>query len=363
MWRRASPAQIAELGPFELLTRGDELPVFAFKLKDEIDNYTVFDVSNALRERGWQVPAYTFPANRTDLAALRVVVRRGFTHDLADLLVNDIKRQLPRLAAAGRSRSTTTAESADSTTEPAAQARDGARRRRGARAVSTPTARGRSSPASATGWPTAGSSGVGVAARTASVSRPARPALAGARLVWIAVLFMVGSACFALGSLPGYVDARRRTRPTRVTYFVGSIFFTVGRRTSSTSSASAPRPIGRRASRERASRRSEPRRIDWWATSIQLVGTVFFNVTTFAALDAALTPQRADLVVWRRTHSARSASSSRASSPSPRRGTRWLSWRPDDHGLADRRPEPARLDLLRHLGDRRSGCSLRPATC
>jgi glutamate decarboxylase len=90
-------AQIAELGPFELLTCGDELPVFAFTLRDAIDNYTVFDVSNALRERGWQVPAYTFPENRTDLAALRVVVRRGFSHDLADLLVADLERQLPRL--------------------------------------------------------------------------------------------------------------------------------------------------------------------------------------------------------------------------------------------------------------------------
>ncbi len=88
---------IAELGPFELLTRGDELPVFAFALTRDVDNYTVFDVSNALRERGWQVPAYTFPENRTDLAALRVVVRRGFTHDLADLLVADLRRQLPRL--------------------------------------------------------------------------------------------------------------------------------------------------------------------------------------------------------------------------------------------------------------------------
>ena len=90
-------AQIAEIGPFELITSGDELPVFAFKLGDEIDNYTVFDVSNALRERGWLLPAYTFPANREDLAALRVVVKRGFSHDLADLLVDDIKRQLPRL--------------------------------------------------------------------------------------------------------------------------------------------------------------------------------------------------------------------------------------------------------------------------
>jgi len=26
-----------------------------------------------------------------------VVVRQGFSHDLADMLVNDIKRQLPRL--------------------------------------------------------------------------------------------------------------------------------------------------------------------------------------------------------------------------------------------------------------------------
>ncbi len=90
-------AEIEKLGPFELLTRGDELPVFAFKLRDDVENYTVFDVSGALRERGWQVPAYTFPANRTDLAALRVVVRQGFTHDLADMLLADLNRVLPRL--------------------------------------------------------------------------------------------------------------------------------------------------------------------------------------------------------------------------------------------------------------------------
>jgi glutamate decarboxylase len=95
--------QIEELGPFRLLTRGDELPVFAFTLKDDVQGYTVFDVSNALRERGWQVPAYTFPANREDLAALRVVVRRGFSHDLADLLLEDIKRQLAKLEAGSRS--------------------------------------------------------------------------------------------------------------------------------------------------------------------------------------------------------------------------------------------------------------------
>ena len=82
---------------FELITRGDELPVFAFTLKNDVENFTVFDVSNALRERGWQVPAYTFPEHRTDLAALRVVVRRGFSHDMADMLLHDLERQLPHL--------------------------------------------------------------------------------------------------------------------------------------------------------------------------------------------------------------------------------------------------------------------------
>ena len=90
-------SEIEQLGPFQLLTRGDELPVFAFTLADDVDNFTVFDVSNALRERGWQVPAYTFPKNREDLAAMRVVVRRGFTHDMADLMLADMRRQLPRL--------------------------------------------------------------------------------------------------------------------------------------------------------------------------------------------------------------------------------------------------------------------------
>ena len=89
--------KIAELGPLELLTRGDELPVFAFTLRDDVKNFSVFDVSDAMRERGWQVPAYTFPSNREDLAALRVVVRRGFTHDLADMLLDDLSRALPRL--------------------------------------------------------------------------------------------------------------------------------------------------------------------------------------------------------------------------------------------------------------------------
>ncbi len=90
-------SRIADLGPFELLTRGDELPVFAFRVRGDEKRFTVFDVSRGLRERGWLVPAYTFPQNRADLAVLRVVVRNGFSRDLADLLLADLSRLLDRL--------------------------------------------------------------------------------------------------------------------------------------------------------------------------------------------------------------------------------------------------------------------------
>ena len=89
-------ARIAQLGPFRLLTDGSQLPVFAFTVQGELP-YSVFDVSAALRERGWLVPAYTFPADREDLAVLRIVVRNGFTHDLADLLVDDLRGAVAQL--------------------------------------------------------------------------------------------------------------------------------------------------------------------------------------------------------------------------------------------------------------------------
>ena len=90
-------AAIADLPHFELLTDGSELPVFAFALKTDSVNYSVFDVSERLREDGWLVPAYTFPENRQDLAALRIVIRNGFSRDLADLLVTDLQKHVQLL--------------------------------------------------------------------------------------------------------------------------------------------------------------------------------------------------------------------------------------------------------------------------
>jgi glutamate decarboxylase len=91
--------RIAQMGPFELITEGRDLPVFAFKIADPAVGYTVFDLSERLRARGWLVPAYTFPENLTDTAVLRIVVRNGFTLDLADLFLSDLDRNCRMLAA------------------------------------------------------------------------------------------------------------------------------------------------------------------------------------------------------------------------------------------------------------------------
>jgi glutamate decarboxylase len=81
--------QIAGMGPFTLISDGSDLPVFAFAVR-ESSGFSVFDISDKMRERGWQLPAYTFPRNREDLAVLRCVCKEGFTRDMADLLLRDL---------------------------------------------------------------------------------------------------------------------------------------------------------------------------------------------------------------------------------------------------------------------------------
>ena len=89
-------SEIAKLPQFKLITDGSELPVFAFTTADDVERFDVFDVSRRLRERGWLVPAYSFPKNREDLAALRIVVRDG-NIDLMDMLLDDLTRLVPEL--------------------------------------------------------------------------------------------------------------------------------------------------------------------------------------------------------------------------------------------------------------------------
>jgi glutamate decarboxylase len=88
--------QIARLGPFDLVSHGDGIPAFAFRLKEGLP-YTVYDVSEAIRSRGWLIPAYRMPPNLQDMAVLRIVVRDDMSRDLATTLVEDLGRTIERL--------------------------------------------------------------------------------------------------------------------------------------------------------------------------------------------------------------------------------------------------------------------------
>lgn len=95
--------QIAEMGPFEIVYDGDMargIPAVSWKLKDGTDpGFTLFDLADRLRARGWQVPAYTLPANCNDQAIQRILVRNGVSRDLSTLLIDDMKAALDHLEA------------------------------------------------------------------------------------------------------------------------------------------------------------------------------------------------------------------------------------------------------------------------
>src|SRR5690242_13655169 len=118
-----------------------------------------------------------------------------------------------------------------------------------------------------------------------------------ARGWWIAVLFAVGSVLFAVGSVPGYVSAVG-ARWDSVTYFIGSLFFTSAAFLTYREAVDAA-PGAQDDPGHRRFFVYQPRRIDWWATAVQLAGTLYFNVSTGVAMGANLSAQTAHQHVWR----------------------------------------------------------------
>ena len=117
----------------------------------------------------------------------------------------------------------------------------------------------------------------------------------------IAVLFMIGSAGFALGSTGLFAGAVSYTADA-ATFFVASIFFTAAsflQLVQSQSPAMAPDAgdDGRSAPVHLLAWR--PRDMAWWAAVTQFPGTLYFNVTTFAAIGTTTRSVQYDAVVWK----------------------------------------------------------------
>ena len=59
--------------------------------------YSLFDLSDRLRVRGWQVAAYTMPPNITNVVVMRVLIRHGFSRDMGNMLLEDTRRAIEYL--------------------------------------------------------------------------------------------------------------------------------------------------------------------------------------------------------------------------------------------------------------------------
>ncbi len=90
--------EIGELGPFVIVFGGDPeegIPALSWKIKEGTDpGFSLYDLADRLRVRGWQVPAYSLPSNCEHQVVQRILVRHGVSRDLASLLLDDIRDAL-----------------------------------------------------------------------------------------------------------------------------------------------------------------------------------------------------------------------------------------------------------------------------
>ncbi len=153
----------------------------------------------------------------------------------------------------------------------------------------------------------------------------------GAVTWWIGVLFAIGSVCFALGAVPGYVNLVG-TDADNVTFFVGSIFFTTAGLLQFLEVVNDS-PGATRGPHDRPRLFAlMPRRIDWWSTLVQLTGTAFFNISTFHALSTAIDAPAFDQSVWRPDARGSICFLVASALAWGEVGHRWWSWRPRDLG-------------------------------
>lgn len=151
-------------------------------------------------------------------------------------------------------------------------------------------------------------------------ARPHRKATGARGLTWwIGLLFVVGSTCFVVGPIPAYAQAVG-AHVTALTFFIGSVFFTIA---AYLSYVQVVRESGHRWFGW------APHHMGFWATSIQLVGTLYFNMTTFAGL-FDVPADLADRVIWRPDAIGSVCFLVSSAIAFAEAGHRWWSWRPGE---------------------------------
>jgi glutamate decarboxylase len=86
------------MGPFEIIHGGTDLPIVTVRIAANTDpGFTVYELSERLRIHDWLVPAYPMPPGAEDVRVLRMVIRNGFSMELAGILLGDFPTEVERL--------------------------------------------------------------------------------------------------------------------------------------------------------------------------------------------------------------------------------------------------------------------------
>jgi hypothetical protein len=113
----------------------------------------------------------------------------------------------------------------------------------------------------------------------------------------VAALFMTGSLIFALGSFPPFAESVD-AGVVGVTFFLGSIFFTGASYSQFLQTINGPDDGSRIAGSRFRIMAWQPHRVLYWATLIQLAGTLFFNASTYHAMATNLSTGESNRLVW-----------------------------------------------------------------
>ena len=92
--------EIAKFPQFHNYAQEVVNPLFIWHLDETYDKsakWTLYDLQDKLKQSGWMVPAYTLPANLEDIVVMRVVIKQGFTRDMADMMLNDMRNAVEEL--------------------------------------------------------------------------------------------------------------------------------------------------------------------------------------------------------------------------------------------------------------------------
>jgi glutamate decarboxylase len=88
---------IEKMEQFTIISSGSDIPVFSFTLNDDVTEFSLYDLSDSLRQQGWQVPAYTLPSNLNETVVMRIVVKENFSEDMAHLFISNFEEEVKKL--------------------------------------------------------------------------------------------------------------------------------------------------------------------------------------------------------------------------------------------------------------------------